>query len=198
MGRTGGHQQSREIDLDLIAYGAETGVFGPLILPHPRFHSRAYVLIPLREIAPGFVCPRTGTPVAALVAARSGGVPRRRSAFSGERWADMDAIYAEIRRPHPRAWVHPHRHRRQHRRRQDVAGAPDRAATGWAPGRGPRRRQSLPRAFLRGRGRLRVPDPARLPDEPLQAAARAGARTIYSRTWSCSTTCSRATASLRT
>jgi 2-amino-4-hydroxy-6-hydroxymethyldihydropteridine diphosphokinase len=67
MGRTGGHQQSREIDLDLISYGARTGVFGPLILPHPRFHQRAYVLIPLREIAPGFVCPRTGRPVDELV-----------------------------------------------------------------------------------------------------------------------------------
>ena len=67
MGRTGGHQQSREIDLDLISCGTQTGVDGPLILPHPRFHQRAYVLIPLQEIAPGFVCPRTGTPVAELV-----------------------------------------------------------------------------------------------------------------------------------
>jgi 2-amino-4-hydroxy-6-hydroxymethyldihydropteridine diphosphokinase len=68
MGRTGGHQQSREIDLDLITYGADTGVFGPLVLPHPRFHSRAYVLIPLSEIAPGFVCPQTGAAVGDLVA----------------------------------------------------------------------------------------------------------------------------------
>lgn len=69
MGRTGGHQQSREIDLDLVSYDTRTGVFGPLILPHPRFHQRAYVLIPLREIAPEFVCPRTGTTVGELVAA---------------------------------------------------------------------------------------------------------------------------------
>jgi 2-amino-4-hydroxy-6-hydroxymethyldihydropteridine diphosphokinase len=68
MGRTGGHRQSREIDLDLISYGALTGAFGPLILPHPRFHQRAYVLIPLREVAPDFVCPRTGTRIAELVA----------------------------------------------------------------------------------------------------------------------------------
>lgn len=68
MGRTGGHQQSREIDLDLIAYGSESGVRGPLTLPHPRFHSRAYVLFPLQEIAPAFVCPRTGTRIADLVA----------------------------------------------------------------------------------------------------------------------------------
>jgi len=69
MGRTGGHQQSREIDLDLIAYGAEAGVFGPLVLPHPRFQTRAYVLIPLLEIAPDFVCPPAG-PRASELAAR--------------------------------------------------------------------------------------------------------------------------------
>jgi 2-amino-4-hydroxy-6-hydroxymethyldihydropteridine diphosphokinase len=68
MGRTGGHQQSREIDLDLISYGAETAVTEVLTLPHPRFHTRAYVLIPLREIAPAFVCPRSGAPIADLIA----------------------------------------------------------------------------------------------------------------------------------
>jgi 2-amino-4-hydroxy-6-hydroxymethyldihydropteridine diphosphokinase len=72
MGRTGGHQQSREIDIDLITYGEESGIFGPLVLPHPRFHSRSYVLIPLSEIAPGFVCPKTGVSVSELVA-RVGG-----------------------------------------------------------------------------------------------------------------------------
>jgi 2-amino-4-hydroxy-6-hydroxymethyldihydropteridine diphosphokinase len=73
MGRTGGHHQSREIDLDLIAYGAETGVFGALTLPHPRFHERAYVLIPLQEIAPDFVCPRTGRSIRELVASLGDG-----------------------------------------------------------------------------------------------------------------------------
>ena len=73
MGRSGGHQQSREIDLDLITYGAETGASPVLTLPHPRFHARAYVLIPLSEIAPGFVCPKTGTPVSDLLARLSAG-----------------------------------------------------------------------------------------------------------------------------
>jgi 2-amino-4-hydroxy-6-hydroxymethyldihydropteridine diphosphokinase len=72
MGRTGGHHESREIDLDLITYGGQSGRFGPLVLPHPRFHSRAYVLIPLFEIAPDFVCPWTGATVSEL-AARLGG-----------------------------------------------------------------------------------------------------------------------------
>ena len=68
MGRTGGHQESRETDLDLITYGEETGASDALVLPHPRFHSRAYVLIPLAEIAPDFVCPKTDVPVSELVA----------------------------------------------------------------------------------------------------------------------------------
>lgn len=78
MGRTGGHHESREIDLDLITCGIETGVFGALVLPHPRFHTRAYVLIPLREIAPAFVCPRTGIAISDLVSrlGGSGGVER--------------------------------------------------------------------------------------------------------------------------
>ena len=82
MGRTGGHQQSREIDLDLISYGAEAGVFGALTLPHPRFHSRAYVLSPLQESAPRFVCPRTGVPVAELVV-RLGDTARQVERISG-------------------------------------------------------------------------------------------------------------------
>jgi 2-amino-4-hydroxy-6-hydroxymethyldihydropteridine diphosphokinase len=79
MGRTGGHQQSREIDLDLITYGAETSASDALVLPHPRFHSRAYVLIPLGEIALDFVCPQTGIAVSTLVAnlgTGAGGVER--------------------------------------------------------------------------------------------------------------------------
>jgi 2-amino-4-hydroxy-6-hydroxymethyldihydropteridine diphosphokinase len=67
MGRTGGHQQSREIDIDLVAYGGELLASDRLRLPHPRFHERAFVLIPLREIAPGFVCPRTGRTVDELI-----------------------------------------------------------------------------------------------------------------------------------
>ncbi len=79
MGRTSGHLESREIDLDLITYGAETGASHTLVLPHPRFHSRAYVLIPLGEIAPTFVCPKTGRAVSDLIAnlgTGAGGVER--------------------------------------------------------------------------------------------------------------------------
>ena len=78
MGRTGGHQQSREIDLDLVSFGEELVASEALVLPHPRFHQRHFVLVPLREIAPGFVCPRTGRGVDELMARLpgEGGVER--------------------------------------------------------------------------------------------------------------------------
>jgi 2-amino-4-hydroxy-6-hydroxymethyldihydropteridine diphosphokinase len=73
VGRRGGHGESREIDLDLVDYAGELLETPELILPHPRFHGRAFVLHPLRELAPGFRCPRTGRPIDELVDALPGG-----------------------------------------------------------------------------------------------------------------------------
>lgn len=67
MGRRGGHNDSREIDIDLIACGRTVMETGELTLPHPRYHERGFVLIPLAEIAPGFVCPRTGLTVEQMI-----------------------------------------------------------------------------------------------------------------------------------
>ena len=58
----------RVIDLDLLAYGDEVIDQPGLTLPHPRLHERAFVLVPLAEIAPGLVIPGNGE-VAALLAA---------------------------------------------------------------------------------------------------------------------------------
>lgn len=47
----------RTIDIDILFYG-ETVLDDPeLILPHPQLIGRKFVLIPLQEIAPGFVHP---------------------------------------------------------------------------------------------------------------------------------------------
>jgi 2-amino-4-hydroxy-6-hydroxymethyldihydropteridine diphosphokinase len=73
LGRSGGHGESREIDLDLVAYADLVLDTADLVLPHPRYHRRAFVLYPLREIAPGFRCPRTGLAVDELVDALAGG-----------------------------------------------------------------------------------------------------------------------------
>ncbi|MHB8520976.1 MAG: 2-amino-4-hydroxy-6-hydroxymethyldihydropteridine diphosphokinase [Limisphaerales bacterium] len=47
--------ESRPLDLDLIAFGHETRATPQLILPHPRAHQRRFVLAPLSEIAPDLV-----------------------------------------------------------------------------------------------------------------------------------------------
>jgi len=61
----------RRIDLDLLDFRGEIAPGGPgrAILPHPRMAGRAFVLRPLADLAPTWHHPRTGTPIAALVAA---------------------------------------------------------------------------------------------------------------------------------
>jgi 2-amino-4-hydroxy-6-hydroxymethyldihydropteridine diphosphokinase len=58
----------RVVDLDLLAYGDEVIDEPGLTLPHPHLHERAFVLVPLAEIAPSLVIPGRGE-VSALLAA---------------------------------------------------------------------------------------------------------------------------------
>ena len=45
----------RTLDLDLLLYGSARIESPRLTVPHPRMWARAFVLVPLREIAPGLV-----------------------------------------------------------------------------------------------------------------------------------------------
>ena len=60
--------EARILDLDLIAYDdlVIEGVEGP-VLPHPRLHERAFVLLPMRELAPEWVHPVLETGIGELV-----------------------------------------------------------------------------------------------------------------------------------
>lgn len=50
----------RTLDLDLLLYGQRVLDTPELTLPHPRLQERAFVLLPLLEIAPAQVHPRLG------------------------------------------------------------------------------------------------------------------------------------------
>lgn len=50
----------RIVDLDILLYNKDNIKTEKLIVPHPRMHERAFVLIPLLEIVPEMVHPVTG------------------------------------------------------------------------------------------------------------------------------------------
>ncbi|MBC7715873.1 MAG: 2-amino-4-hydroxy-6-hydroxymethyldihydropteridine diphosphokinase [Pseudorhodobacter sp.] len=50
----------RTLDLDLLLYGDHSIATPDLTVPHPRMHSRAFVLLPLQELAPGLEIPMHG------------------------------------------------------------------------------------------------------------------------------------------
>jgi len=55
-----GHNAPRTLDLDLLLYGRKTISTGTLTVPHPRMTQRAFVLIPLLQIAPLIDIPGMG------------------------------------------------------------------------------------------------------------------------------------------
>jgi 2-amino-4-hydroxy-6-hydroxymethyldihydropteridine diphosphokinase len=57
---------ARTLDLDLLDYhGLQQA--GPPALPHPRLHERAFVLLPLQDIAPDWQHPVSGTSLAMML-----------------------------------------------------------------------------------------------------------------------------------
>ncbi|MBE9240272.1 2-amino-4-hydroxy-6-hydroxymethyldihydropteridine diphosphokinase [Synechocystis salina] len=57
----------RTLDLDLIFYGDRQLDQAKLTIPHPQMQFRPFVLVPLAEIAPDWVDPRSGKTITQLV-----------------------------------------------------------------------------------------------------------------------------------
>jgi len=72
--------EARPLDLDLIDHDGSIsdGRDGGPVLPHPRARERAFVLLPLAEVAPDWHDPGTGERVGELIAALPADGPRIR------------------------------------------------------------------------------------------------------------------------
>ena len=75
----------RAIDIDILFYGDEIVDSQELAIPHPRLVERAFVLVPLAEVVPELVDPRSGRTIGEMLSglATTDGV---------RKWAEADEI----------------------------------------------------------------------------------------------------------
>ena len=67
LGRRSGHNEPRVIDIDIITLGRLRIDTETLQVPHPRYNERRFVLVPLAEIKPDFICPGDGLTVQQMI-----------------------------------------------------------------------------------------------------------------------------------
>ena len=80
----GGPSRDRTLDVDIIFYGDEVIDGRELAIPHPRFHERLFVLVPLIEIRPSFRVPPSRRAIADFLQRCGGGAWVRK--VSGRSW----------------------------------------------------------------------------------------------------------------
>ena len=60
--------EARVLDMDLLDFDGQRNQNPSLMLPHPRMHQRAFVLLPLRELRPNWCHPVSGISIDDLIA----------------------------------------------------------------------------------------------------------------------------------
>lgn len=70
---------ARVLDLDLLDYDKKTINQDGMTIPHPRLHERAFVLLPLRDIAPEYRHPQSDLTIDDLIVALPAGQQIRRA-----------------------------------------------------------------------------------------------------------------------
>ena len=61
----------RMVDLDVVLFGDRCIDHPDLVIPHPHAHERAFVLVPLAELAPDLAHPKLGVSIEELARAQS-------------------------------------------------------------------------------------------------------------------------------
>ena len=90
----------RTLDLDVLFFGSACLETPDLTVPHPRLHERAFVLVPLAELAPDWVHPRLQKTTATLAA-------RLRAASGVRVWEPVAAPKGGPSWPLPPSASHP-------------------------------------------------------------------------------------------
>jgi GTP cyclohydrolase-4 len=92
---------ARPIDIDILLIDDRVADYGRFAVPQPYLASRAFNLIPLAEIAPDLIEPRSGKTIAALAAAvDSAGIVRKARAahFAADRQEETPEVRLSLNR----------------------------------------------------------------------------------------------------
>jgi 2-amino-4-hydroxy-6-hydroxymethyldihydropteridine diphosphokinase len=87
---------ARTLDLDLLLYGVEESCdsLGFLDVPHPRMHSRQFVLAPAADVAPWMVHPPSGWTIAQLL--RQLDSSDNEAAIAGDEATVVEALFSRL------------------------------------------------------------------------------------------------------